>query len=73
MNAILLADPKRPEDAFRYDDYGVKPAHCLPEAPPPFEYQGVEIHDQDGNLAPPMGLEEMRRVTESYHRIQMEL
>jgi primary-amine oxidase len=39
-NAIFLTPPKEPGDAFTYDDYGVKPAHCIPEAPPFFEYHG---------------------------------
>jgi len=72
-NAILLTAPENPGDAFGYDDYGVKPVHCVPEAPPPFEYQGMEIHDRDGNLAPPMRLEDMRKMTQMYHRILVEL
>jgi primary-amine oxidase len=72
-NAILLTAPKELGDPFTYDDYGVKPAHCVPKAPAPFEYVGMKVHDQDGNLARPMSVAEMRRMTEMYHRMQVEL
>jgi primary-amine oxidase len=72
-NAIFLTPPKDRADAFRYNDYGVKPAHCVPEAPPPFEYRGIKVHDQDGNLASPARVEEIRRMAEMYHRIQVVL
>lgn len=71
-NAILLTPPEDRGDPFTYDNYGVKPAHCVPAAPPPFEYYGMTIHDQDGNLAP-ASMEGMNRMTETYHRIQVEL
>jgi primary-amine oxidase len=72
-NAVILTGPHKSGDGFRYDDYGVKPAHCVPEAPPPFEYEGVVIYDRDGNLAPPMDADGMRRMMDMYHRIQVEL
>jgi primary-amine oxidase len=72
-NAILLTAPETPGDAYKYDDYGVKPVHCVPEAPPLFEYEGMEIHDRDGYPAPPMGVEDIRKMTQMYHRILVEL
>jgi len=71
-NAIILTPPEDRGDPFAYDDYGVKPAHCVPAAPPPFEYYGMTIHDHDGNLVP-ASVEGMSRMTETYHRIQVEL
>ncbi|KAH7926787.1 amine oxidase catalytic domain-containing protein [Leucogyrophana mollusca] len=72
-NAILLQSPEKPGDPFSHDDYGVRPAHCIPEPVAPFEYFPVQIFDLDGKRAPPATVEEMRRAAELYHRIKMEL
>jgi primary-amine oxidase len=54
-NAILLTTPARPGDAFPFEDYGVKPVSCVPEAPPPFEY-APQIRSGPGGIAHPMPL-----------------
>jgi len=72
-NAILLTAPQTPGDAFTFDDYGVKPIHCIPEAPPLFEYYGMKLHDQDGNVTRHMSVLEMRKMTEMYHRMQVDV
>ncbi|KAF7984670.1 hypothetical protein HWV62_12936 [Athelia sp. TMB] len=72
-NAILLSVPKNPGDPFTFDDYGVRPAVCVPEAPAPFEYSTPTLHDRTGNVKPPSNMEETRRLAEMYHRIPMEL
>ena len=72
-NAILLSVPKNPGDPFTFDDYGVRPAVCVPEAPAPFEYSTPMLHDRAGNVKPPSDMEETRQLAEMYHRIPMEL
>jgi len=72
-NAILLKNPEKPGDPFTYDDYGVRPAHCMPEHPSPFEYQPAKMFDVDGNPAPASSIEDMRKASELYHRIKLEL
>ncbi|KAH9914348.1 amine oxidase catalytic domain-containing protein [Fomitopsis serialis] len=72
-NAILLAPPKTPGDAWGYDDFGVKDANCVPGPVPPFEYRGVQAFSLDGKLAPPESADEMRKGAEMYHRIKLEL
>jgi len=72
-NAILLKSPVNPGDAFTYDDYGVSPAHCIPEAPAPFEYAPVQVYSLDGVLTPPASVDELRKQAEMYHRIKLEL
>ncbi|KAF9806666.1 hypothetical protein IEO21_08603 [Rhodonia placenta] len=73
LNAILLAPPERPGEAWTYEDYGVKAVHCVPPAVPPFEYVGVEAYGLDGRPAPPESADEMRKGAEMYHRIKLEL
>ncbi|KAG2351273.1 hypothetical protein BDR07DRAFT_1445680 [Suillus spraguei] len=58
-NAILLQPPKKPGDPFSYNDYDVRPAHC--------------VYDLDGKPAPPSTVEEMRKASELYLRIKFEL
>lgn len=70
-NAILLSAPELPGNVFTHDDYGVQPMTCIPDAPEPFTYVGVEMHDPDGDLSPPKSLQETRRIAELYHRIQL--
>ena len=73
LNAILLSSPEKPGDPFTWDDYGVKPAHCIPDAVPPFDYVGLTAYGLDGKEAPPASTEELRKFAEWYHRIKLEL
>lgn len=73
VNAILLTLPQELGAPFLYDDYGVKPAHCVPGEVPPFEYSGLEAFGLDGEAAPPASAEDMRKAAEMYHRIKLEL
>ncbi|KAH9918725.1 copper amine oxidase [Epithele typhae] len=72
-NAILLTEPATPGAPWAFDDYGVAPAHCVPDAVPPFEYVGVRTFGLDGKAAPPKTAEEMRKSAELFHRIKVEL
>ncbi|KAF8805988.1 amine oxidase catalytic domain-containing protein [Phlegmacium glaucopus] len=48
-NAILIHPPKVPGDAYEYTDHGVKENfHCLPDAPPAFEYTDMRVMGADG-------------------------
>ena len=73
INAILLTPPDKPGARYEFDDYGVKPAHCVPAAVPPFEYAGERVFGVDGEPAPPASAEELRKAAELYHRIKLEL
>ena len=73
VNAILLTPPKTFDSPYKYDDYGVKPAHCIPNEVPPFEYSGLSGFGLDGKEAPSAEVEEMRKMAELYHRIKLEL
>jgi primary-amine oxidase len=73
VNAILLTSPAVPGAPYVYDDYGVKPAHCIPDEIPPFEYSGLKAFAPDGSAAPPATAEELRKAAELYHRIKLEL
>ncbi|KAG1735034.1 amine oxidase catalytic domain-containing protein [Suillus lakei] len=72
-NAILLQPPKKPGDPFSYNDYNVRPAHCVPQPPATFEYFPEQVYDLDGKPAPPSTVEEMRKASELYLRIKFEL
>ena len=72
-NSILLTEPATPGDPWVYEDYGVAPANCIPDAVPPFEYVGVKTFGLDGKQAPPGTAEEMRKSAELFHRIKVEL
>lgn len=72
-NAILLQPPKNPGDPFSYNDYDVRPAHCVPQPPAAFEYYPEQVYDLDGKPAPPSTVEEMRKASELYLRIKFEL
>ncbi|KAG9317752.1 copper amine oxidase [Chiua virens] len=69
-NAILLQTPANPGDPFPFDDYGVQPAHCIPDAPAPFAYAPVHVFDHQGNEAQFESIEAMRSSSEEYHRIK---
>lgn len=73
LNAILLRSPAEPGAPYIYDDYGVKPAHCVPDEVPSFEYSGLQAFGLDGKAAPPASAEELRKAAELYHRIKLEL
>ncbi|KAL4249686.1 Amine oxidase [Abortiporus biennis] len=72
-NAILLTAPDKTGQAFAFDDYGVRPANCIPDVIPPFEYLGLKAFDVDGKPAPPSSVEELRKSSELFHRIDVEL
>lgn len=72
-NAIILDAPETPGAPYTYEDYGVKPAHCVPDEIPPFEYAGLKAFGLDGRPAPPSSAEELRKAAELYHRIKLEL
>ncbi|OJA18091.1 hypothetical protein AZE42_04164 [Rhizopogon vesiculosus] len=71
-NAVLLKNPEKPGDPFTYDDYGVRPVHCVPEPPSSFEYYPAKTFDVDGNPAPASSIEDMRKASELYHRIKLD-
>ncbi|OSD07848.1 amine oxidase catalytic domain-containing protein [Trametes coccinea BRFM310] len=73
INSILLSAPEKPGQPWTFDDYGVGPANCIPDAVPPFEYTGVQTYGLDGKPAPFTTAEEMRKSAELYHRIKLEL
>ena len=73
INAIILTSPARPGAPYAFEDYGVKPAHCIPDEIPPFEYSGLTAFGLDGKAAPPASVEELRKAAELYHRIKLEL
>ncbi|KDQ64574.1 hypothetical protein JAAARDRAFT_28216 [Jaapia argillacea MUCL 33604] len=72
INAILLRAPVTPGAPFTFDDYGVKPENCVPEKVGEFEYGGLTAFGVDGKVKEGMGIEEMRREAELYHRIKLE-
>lgn len=72
-NAILLQTPAQPGDPFSFEDYGVRPVHCVPKAPAPFEYAPVHIFDRRGEEVEFESVEAMRSESELYHRIKFEL
>ncbi|KAK1234331.1 hypothetical protein PQX77_002470 [Marasmius sp. AFHP31] len=73
-NAILLTSPKIPGEPFAYDDYGVEQGYtCVPEAPPPFEYFLPIGFSEEGSQLKPTDPEEMRRMSETYHRVRVDL
>ena len=73
LNAILLTPPDKPGQPYTYNDYDVKPTHCVPDPVPPFGYSGLTAYGLDGKEAPPATTEELRRQAELYHRIKLEL
>jgi len=72
-NAILLQTPSQPGEPFLVEDYGVRPVHCVPKAPAPFEYAPVHVFDQRGEEVAFESVEAMRAGSELYHRIKFEL
>ncbi|KZT20392.1 amine oxidase catalytic domain-containing protein [Neolentinus lepideus HHB14362 ss-1] len=73
INAIVLTAPEKTGDPFTFDDYGVKPANCVPEGVPDFEYSGLSAFTMDGKPAPPTSVEELRKQSELFHRIKVEM
>lgn len=72
-NAILLRAPASPGDAYEFDDYGVREAHCMPPRALPFAYSGARSFGLDGKPMEVRSAEEMRREAELFHRIKVEL
>ncbi|KAF4619282.1 hypothetical protein D9613_004722 [Agrocybe pediades] len=78
-NAILLQWPERTGDPFAYDDYGVKQhTNCLPDAPPPFAYPGVQslVGDLSENgkeleIGQGQSIDEIRRFSEMFMRVEL--
>ncbi|KAG6369484.1 amine oxidase catalytic domain-containing protein [Boletus reticuloceps] len=72
-NAILLQAPSKEGEPFSVNDYGVRPVHCIPQAPPPFEYAPVHTFDHRGEEVAFESVEAMRGASELYHRIKFGL
>ena len=72
INAILLQTPSQPGEPFFVEDYGVRPVHCVPKAPAPFEYAPVRVFDQRGEEVAFESVEAMRGGSELYHRIKFD-
>ena len=68
-NAILI-HPLQERGVFKFDDNGVKQNfHCLPDAPPDFEYTEIGVVDVDG-FADSERLAEIRRTQEMFVRLK---
>jgi primary-amine oxidase len=47
-------------------------AHCIPPAPAPFSYPGLQAVGLDGKPLPSVETEQLRKEAELFHRIQIE-
>ncbi|KAI0319519.1 amine oxidase catalytic domain-containing protein [Amylostereum chailletii] len=72
-NAIILSSPASPGQPYTYEDYGVSPLHCIPHLVPKIEYTDPKAYGVDGREMPPGSMEELRKMSELFHRIKMEL
>ena len=50
MNAILLDTRKDSDGKYIFDDYGVKPVQCVPNAISPFDYVGFTVYKLELNI-----------------------
>ncbi|KZO98363.1 amine oxidase catalytic domain-containing protein [Calocera viscosa TUFC12733] len=72
-NAVLVNIPTEAGGEYTFDDYGVKSEFCLPPPVAPLTYtDGVE-YGLDGKKMGPRTHEELRKNSELYHRIKMEI
>lgn len=70
INAVLID----PESGFTVEDYGVRPAHCISEPPPPFKYHPGDVtqwYDVNGVPKDVETLEEIRSAAELTHRVRL--
>ena len=68
-NAILI-HPLQERGVFEFDDNGVKQSfHCLPDAPPDFEYTEIGVVGVDG-FVDEEGSTEIRRGQEMFVRLK---
>jgi primary-amine oxidase len=51
----------------------VRQAHCVPAAPEPFGYAGLQAFGFDGAPRSAQGTEDLRKEAELFHRIKVEL
>lgn len=66
-NAILI---KGQAGAYEFDDNGVKENfHCLPDAPPDFEYSDIGVVDLDGFVDAERSAE-MRKAQDMFIRLK---
>ena len=69
-NAILIHPLQEQSGVFEFDDYGVKQNfHCLPDAPPDFEYTETGMVGVDG-LVDVERFAEIRQAQEMFFRLK---
>ena len=69
-NAILFRPLKGQAGAYEFDDNGVKENfHCLPDAPPDFEYSDINVVDLDGFVDDERSAE-MRKAQDMFIRLK---
>ena len=69
-NAILVHPLKGQAGAYDFDDNGVKENfHCLPDAPPDFEYSEIGVVDLDG-FVDAERTAEMRKAQDMFIRLK---
>ena len=69
-NAILVHPLKGRAGSYAFDDNGVKENfHCLPDAPPDFEYSDSVVVDLDGVVDAERSAE-MRRAQDMFIRLK---
>jgi len=71
-NAILVQPAEKEGGSYQYEDFGVKPAYCMPAPVAPFSYKGGIDYDLNGREAQKT-LEEKRKGYELSHRIKLEM
>jgi primary-amine oxidase len=72
-NAILIHPPSQERrGVFEFDDNGVKQNfHCLPDAPPDFEYTEIGLVGVDGGFVDAeRSADEIRRAQEMFVRLK---
>jgi len=71
-NAIFIHPPKQQGGVYDFNDHGVKENfHCLPDAPPDFEYSETRVMDVvDGFVVDMEKSAEMRQAQEMLVRLK---
>ncbi|EJU01891.1 amine oxidase catalytic domain-containing protein [Dacryopinax primogenitus] len=72
-NAILVNIPTEAGGEYTFEDYGVKPDYCLPPPVAPVTYSSGIEYGLDGKKVGPRNPEELRKHSELYHRMKMEI
>lgn len=72
-NAILVNLPSEAGGEYTFQDYGVKPEFCLPPPLEPVTYNNGIEYGLDGKKVGPRDPEYLRKNSELYHRIKMEI